>query len=80
MYALMISSGAPSADTTQYDGDQKCAPQNERVISGQCFLRTFIDEIVLSDIMSFKRDLWRVGDKQVGVIPVGLKKASSVVS
>jgi len=56
MYALPISSGASPADTTQYDGDQKCAPHNERAISSHCFSRTRIDEIVLSDMMSFERE------------------------
>ncbi len=28
MYRFTIASGAPPADTTQYEGDQKCSPHN----------------------------------------------------
>ena len=45
MYRFTIASGAPPADTTQYEGDQKCSPHNARVTSGQWRSRTRMEVV-----------------------------------
>ncbi|MDA8373314.1 MAG: hypothetical protein M0Z91_03510 [Actinomycetota bacterium] len=51
----MISGAAPPAETTQYEGDQKCAPHRARVTSGQCCWRTRMEEIAFRDMARVER-------------------------